>query len=124
MDYGIEEKKGDELFEAAKKLIFAEYLLDRDEANSFLTAAKQHIALASKQALKVITGLDESSIQSPQITARVITKFKQQEPHQFYAFYKKLQKVEFEDKEIAANALNKVKEFITWVEKNKPARKG
>lgn len=108
--------------ELTKKLMFAEYLLDRDEPEMFLSSAKQHMTEASKKALMVLTNLNALEVQSQQIVGNVLTKFKDPTPKKFYKFYKKLEKDEL-TLDNASNALNKVKEFINWVADQKPARK-
>lgn len=106
----------DNLMPPTKKLIFAEYLLDRDDPEVFLSGAKQHILDASKEALMFLTNLDGMSIESPQIINRVLNKFGAKEPLEFYKFYAILKKSEaFSNKEEATKSLEKVKAFINWL---------
>jgi len=113
----------EELVSPTKKLIFAEYLVGRDDPEPFLIGAHKHILDASREVLIVLTNLDEKGIDSPQITKRVLNKFDEKTPKEFFKFYSELSKRESLSKEVVVNALNKVKEFIKWVEEYKQKKK-
>ncbi len=109
----------DELLSPTKKLIFAEYLISRDDPEPFLTGAHKHIIDAAREILIVLTHLEGKDIDSKQVTKRVLNKFEEPEPKKFFQFYLTLSERESLDKQSATNALNKVKEFIKWVEEHK-----
>ncbi len=109
----------DNLLDPTKKIIFAEYLVSRDDPEPFLVGVHRHVLEASKEVLMVLTNLGEKEIDSPQVVKRVLNKFDEKEPKQFFKFYLDLKKKDTINKVTATNALNKVKEFMKWVEEHK-----
>jgi len=107
--------------EADKKIIFAEYLLNRPDNETYLPAAVRHILTASNIAIRYLTNIDERQASSPQLIQRALVKFEEKESIEFSKFYLSFWKSLMEPPSSAniSENLRKVKAFISWVKSQK-----
>ena len=103
---------------AKKKIQFAEYLLNRDDASDFSKGANKHLLDASKLAIRELLQFDNEEMEEKSL---VISSFQKtnNEYSDFYKFYYKFKESEYSSTSSASNALNTVKEFVNWVEENR-----
>lgn len=112
----------EELSEAEKKLIFADFLLNREDTEPYNNAAIRHVVEASRLAVKSLTNLEEDSIKSPQLLRQTLSKFEEKEPRDFAKFYisflQSVSKGTAKKSEIQ-NALRRTRDFIAWIKERK-----
>ena len=104
--------------DAKKKILFAEYLLSREDSTDFSKGATKHILEAAKLAIRELLQFDNDEMNEK---ALVISSFQKTNHNysEFYKFYYKLKESEYSSASSASNALNSVKAFVNWVEENR-----
>ncbi len=107
--------------EAEKKIIFAEYLIHRQDNEPYLQAAVKHILMAANIAIQYLTNINDSRASSPQLIQKALEKFEEKPAVKFSKFYLNLWKSLSCPPNSAdvSNSLKTVKEFISWVKTQK-----
>lgn len=107
--------------EAEKKIIFAEYLIKREDNETYLPAAVKHLLTAANIAVRYLTNIDDSRARSPQLVQRALIKFEEKEAIDFSKFYLDMWKsLEHPPSSVdVTNSLKTVKDFISWVKSQK-----
>lgn len=107
--------------EAEKKIIFADYLIHREDNETYLPAAVKHIITAANIAVRYLTNIDENRASSPQLVQQALIKFEEKRAVDFSKFYLGMWKSPDHPPSPAdvANSLKTVKDFISWVKGQK-----
>jgi hypothetical protein len=105
--------------EIKKKLSFADYLLNRSYAIPYPQGAVKHIMEAANMIVVDISGLEETKL-GPQVVHNRLNKLDKKEAKEFSEFYLnlwKMTKSKDVSKETAKDALDTVRKFVEWAEK-------
>jgi len=106
------------LNDAKKKIVYADYLLSRESSDNFVTGATNHIISAAQLAIIEYLQISKDELENKDLIIKTFNKLNSKHSN-FYNFYYKLINSEYSSFGSATNALNTVKEFVTWVEENR-----
>ena len=106
------------MYEAEKKLNFADFLISRGESENYSKAAFKHVLSAATMLIQELTDLDDNSANSPQLVAKTMKKFNEPKAADFSKFYIELLKMAGKVQIPVADveqAIRKAREFMQWV---------
>lgn len=110
----------DKLKDAEKKVIFAEFLLSRDDNRTYQMAAVKHLMAAANLVLQHLTPLNEQQVNSSQLVQAALEKFQEREVKDFGKFYLNFWKI-VNSPAISSSEVEKarttIRNFIEWIKK-------
>ncbi len=108
-----------DLTAAEKKLMFADFLLNREDTQPYDTAAIRHVLEAAKLSIRALTDLSMDDTGSPQLVKQTLARFEEKEPQDFARgymdFLSAVSKGTAKKLEIQ-NTMHKIRDFIQWIE--------
>lgn len=110
------------LEEAEQKLKFADYLLNRDNIESYLPAIVKHTLQAANKAVAELFGVDEKSSISPYFINKKLSESTAEQEKAFSGYYLELWKLAARPnltKQDVVKAMKKVRIFVQWVKEEK-----
>jgi len=110
------------MYEAEKKLNFADFLISRGESENYAKAAFKHVLTATTMLIQELTDLDDNAANSPQLVAKTMKRFNETKAADFSKFYINLlklsNKVQIPVTEVEFS-IRKAREFMQWVQEHR-----
>jgi len=110
------------MYEAEKKLNFADFLISRGESETYASAAFKHILAAAVILIQELTDLDDNAANSPQLVAKTMKRFNEPKAADFSKFYINLLKMSSKPQVPVVEveqAIRKAREFMRWVQEHR-----
>jgi hypothetical protein len=114
--------KMNSIVEADKKLNFADFLVSRGDSETYSSAAFKHVMNAATIVLKILTDLDDNSLNSPQLVAKTLKRFNEPKAADFSKFYIGLLKLTGKPKIPVADVevlIKQTRDFMQWVQEHR-----